>query len=163
MEPNRDIGSTRSDEQVDAVYAKAADWFAISLDKTASAEQRSEFEVWLGDPEHAAAYRRVQQVWNEIGQYSGNSRIEELTRQALQETDEAVRWKWKALFASGLAVAVVLAGMWLGQYRGATSTRVWQGASRVPPSAADAVAHWAKFSGANFSVGQMNTASLCSR
>lgn len=95
------------------IDATAEEWFAINLDKEASVKHRSEFEAWLREPEHAAAYWRVHQIWNTIGRYVGTSRLDELTQRALEDTREVGRRPvdWRV---AGIAIAALLCGLWVG-------------------------------------------------
>ncbi|MFT4045963.1 MAG: hypothetical protein QM661_04625 [Solimonas sp.] len=111
---------------VDAAAAGAAEeWFAVNLDKEAHAGRRAEFEAWLREPENAAAYWRVHQVWNTIGRCTSDPRLDALTRRALADTEvhgparQRISISW--LVASSMVVIALLCGMWLGrQFWGGT-------------------------------------------
>lgn len=52
------------DFETDPVFMKALEWFVLLQDKTASAEDRRAFSVWMAsDPAHRVAYERAQTLW----------------------------------------------------------------------------------------------------
>jgi len=89
----------------------AEQWFAINLDAAAAAQRAAEFEAWLQQAGHAEAYQRVQEVWNTVGRYVGSPELDELTRQALTDTDPDRPLPPRRWLFTGAASVLVLLGV----------------------------------------------------
>lgn len=96
------------------VLAEADRWFARLRTGNVTAGERTAFERWRSDPEHAAAFAQTERLWDGIGALAGDPELEALSAQALRATDprrQRQRTGWRmplALAASLIACALVL-------------------------------------------------------
>jgi transmembrane sensor len=66
------------------VEKEAADWFARLSRLSVSTDDLRRFRAWRQDPEHAAAYSRIETVWDKTGGLAADAEIVAATEAVLQ-------------------------------------------------------------------------------
>lgn len=100
-------------------HDEAERWFVRLLAHDCPETERRAFERWRGArPEHAAAYRNVEHLWQASAHAAKHPAVMEAARRALEETESrpanARRWLWPAaaVAASIALVAILLPAWW---------------------------------------------------
>lgn len=113
-----------ADKDIEARRREAAHWFARLNQKRVSATDVTGFSQWRRSPENAAAYARVEALWDAADTLAGDPDVERLRQVARGRANRSRRPAWKtgkALVPAGaalaLALAVAAAPIWAGRSR----------------------------------------------
>lgn len=106
-----------ADADADMRRRQAADWFARLNQREVAAADIKAFSAWRSDPENAAAFDRMQEIWAAAGALARDPAMAALTEEARSRTKRAKRGARKpaAIQPWLIAGAVVLAlagGLW---------------------------------------------------
>jgi transmembrane sensor len=124
------IEERRRDAEHDPIHATAAEWFARLHDNGLSLEETMEWQQWLAaDRRHAAAFARIEDVWNEIGslrapappqestivsdRYDGSVTVSSWQANRKFRNPLAARRFFMAASVAGVALAVLLLGYFI--------------------------------------------------
>lgn len=117
----------------DSVEAQAAAWFARARGVGRARADEEGLSAWLAQPEHAAAYARIERIWGASGALADDPDIQRVTAAALQgarKRPARVHWRnWLApsLGAAALVVlALVMRPIWVTSHGPATFTSTYQ-------------------------------------
>lgn len=113
-----------ADKDIDTRRREAAQWFARLNQKRVSAADVTGFSQWRRSPENAAAYARVEALWQSADTLAGDPDVEALRQSARDRANRSYRPDLKGakrLIPIGATLAVVVAivavPMWAGRSR----------------------------------------------
>ncbi|MFT3791443.1 MAG: FecR family protein [Rudaea sp.] len=93
----------------DRAAAEARRWFARLMAPDCAAAERADFERWrTADPQHAAAYDRVETLMGRVAELGDDAAIRQAAREALRPVRPQHGWRRTAgwALAAGIAAAV---------------------------------------------------------
>lgn len=95
----------------DRVQAEARRWFARLLAPDCASAERTAFERWrVADPDHAAAYARVERLMGRVAELRNDPAIGHATREAVRARPKWQSWSRVAGFALAASIVLVLVG-----------------------------------------------------
>ncbi len=107
---------------LDACRREAASWFARLNQKRVSATDITNFSEWRRNPENAAAYARIETMWQSAETLTGDVDIDALTQSARARADASrrVQSRLARVFipigaVAGAAALIVAATLWTGR------------------------------------------------
>lgn len=113
------------DAEQDVIERAAAEWLTRLNNRAVSTETLEQFYAWRRDPAHAAAFGRIEYLWDRAAVLDGDRDIAQAVQEVLQRPRRASGFGWlpgrRAVLAGGIGlVGAAGVGWWLSGERFAT-------------------------------------------
>lgn len=133
------MSETDSRESIDA---QAAAWFARVRGSSHAQFEAEGLTTWLAEPEHAAAYARIERLWAATGELADDADIRQITAAAMQprkgkvsQPGSNMAWWAPSLGATAIIVlAIALRSLWLPSQPDVTFAHVYRSGHEVSQS-----------------------------